>query len=278
MNLDTIGVIGNTALASAIAARLASGIKPPRVLVHGLDAAHLATLTKRARFERAPNLFDLASECEAVIAAFDTHASLREALTGTPDRPGLLGAMTPGALLIDMSGGLPGESLRLAGQLAGGAIGLVEIGFASVRDIATGQARLFAGGFGEHIDDLTPILSRLGTLKRSGPQGSGRMLAALTESIRATYHAAMAEAQAIAAANGIVPDELADPPTSADEIAEFAAQLDAAKAIATAHNIQTPIFDAVKVQSYAASSQSGELSVPPPPCGEGKGGGRSNQN
>ena len=30
--------------------------------------------------------------------------------------------MAPGTLLIDMSGGLPGESLRLAGQLAGGGV------------------------------------------------------------------------------------------------------------------------------------------------------------
>lgn len=245
MNLDSIGVIGNTPLAAAIAARLAAGAKAPRVLVHGLDATALSTFSKRARVSRAPNLFDLASECEAVIAAYDTHAALREALTGTADRPGLVGAMAPGTILIDMSGGLPGESLRLAGQLAAGAIGLVEIGFANPKDIATGQARIFAGGFGEHIEDLTPILSHLGTVKRSGPQGSGRMLAALTESIRATYHAAMAEAQAIAQASGIVPDDLADPPISDDERAEFATHLQTAQAIAAAHNIDTPIFDAI---------------------------------
>lgn len=245
MNLDTIGVIGNTALAAAIAARLASATQAPRVLVHGLDATQFATFSKRTRIDRAPNLFDLASECEAVIAAFDTHSALREALTGTADRPGLLGAMAPGTLLIDMSGGLPGESLRLAGQLAGGAIGLVEIGFANAKDLATGQARLFVGGFGEHIDALTPLLTRLGTVKRAGPQGSGRMLAALTESIRATYHAAMAEAQAIAQASGIVPDELADPPASDEERAEFAAHIKAAQAIAAAHVLHTPILDAV---------------------------------
>ncbi len=256
MILDPIGVIGTTPLAAAIAARLASDAKGPRVIVHGLDTALLATFPKRARIERAPNLFDLASECEAVIAAYDTHAALREALTGTADRPGLLGAMAPGTLLVDISGGLPGEALRLAGQLAGGAIGLVEIGIANPNNIATGEARLFAGGFGEHIDGLTPILSRLGTVKRAGPQGSGRMLAALTESIRATYHAALAEAQAIAAASGIVPDELADPPVSDDERSEFSAQVKAAKAIASAHNIETPIFDAAASRLSSAPSQS----------------------
>lgn len=245
MNLDTIGVIGTSPLAAAIAGRLVGGAKAPRIIVYGVDAALLAGLYKRARLERAPNLFDLASECEAVIAAYDSHAALREALTGTADRPGLLGAFQPGSILIDMSVGLPDEALRLAGQLAGRAIGLVEIGIAGGCDIDTGEARLFAGGFGEHIDELTPVLSRLGTVRRAGPQGSGRMLAALTESIRATYHAAMAEAQAIAAASGIVPDELADPPMPAGERVEFAAQLIAAKTIATAHNIKTPLFDEV---------------------------------
>jgi len=95
---------------------------------------------------------------------------------------------------------------------------------------------------------LAPVFAQLGSWKRAGPQGSGRMLAALTEAIRATYHAAMAEAQAIADASGFVPDELTDPPVSTDERSGFAAQLAIAKAIALTHDLQTPIFDAIAKQ------------------------------
>lgn len=239
---DTIGVIGTTALAAEIAARLAGATKGPRVIVYGLDAATTQGMGQRARIERAPNLFDLASECEVVIAAYDSHEALRAALAGDADRPGLLGAFQPGSVLCDFSPGLPDQCRRLAGQLAGGAIGLVEMGIAG--DVVSGDARLFAGGFGEHIERLAPVLARLGTLKRAGPQGSGRTLAALTECVRAAYHAAMAEAQAIAAANGIVPDDLAEPPLSPQERAAFSAQVAFANSIAGHLGVATPIFTA----------------------------------
>ena len=246
MTIDTIGIAGTGELAAAIAGRIASraGV---RVIVHGFAVAKPAG--RMARIETAANLFDLASECQAVIAVYDTHATLRDALTGTTDRPGLLGAMAPGTLLVDMSGGLPGECLRLAGQLAGGAIGLVEVGLCGgTAALSTGEARLFAGGYGEHIEQVTPVLCCLGAVKRAGPQGSGRMLAALMESVRAAHYAALAEAQGIAEASGIVPDEIAEPPLSAEERAELAAHVHAAKAIAAAHEVDTPLLDAVASQ------------------------------
>ena len=151
MTLDPIGVCGAGEHAAAIASAIAaSGV---RVIVHGFGPAKSGKL----RIERAANLFDLASECEAVIAVYDTHQALRDALTGGQDRPGLLGAMAPGTLIADLSGGTPEETRRLAGQLAGRAIGLVEMAqTGGAAAIQNGNARLYAGGFGEHIEALKP--------------------------------------------------------------------------------------------------------------------------
>lgn len=243
MTIDTIGIAGTGEMAAAIAGRIAA-VSGARMIVHGFSPAK--PTGRKVRVEQAANLFDLASECHAVIAIYDTHAALREALTGTAERPGLLGAMAPGTLVVDMSGGLPGECLRLAGQLSGGAIGLVEIGMCGgIGAMSTGAARLFAGGYGEHIELVTPVLSCLGTLKRAGPQGSGRMLAALLETVRAAHYAAMAEAQGIAAASGIVPDEIAEPPLSDEERSELARHAAIARAIAAAHDVETPLLDTV---------------------------------
>ena len=122
MTLSPIGVCGTGPIASAIAARLAA--QATRVIVHGFAVTPQSP--RKARVEPAANLYDLASECEVVIAVYETHAALRGALSGAGDRPGLLGAMVPGSLLVDLSEGLPDETRRLAAKLAAGAIGLVE--------------------------------------------------------------------------------------------------------------------------------------------------------
>jgi 3-hydroxyisobutyrate dehydrogenase-like beta-hydroxyacid dehydrogenase len=256
MNLDTIGVTGTGELATAIAIRLASGAKGPRVIVHGLDAVSLASLPKKARIERAANLFDLASECEAVIAAYDSHEALRSALTGTPDRPGLLGAMRPGCLLVDFSFGLPDECRRLAGQLAGGAIGYIEAAqFGGPDAIHEGSAQIYAGGFGDHIDQLTPILCCLGTIKRVGPQGSARMFVALTQAVRAANALALEEVQAIAQASGFIPEDLDTPPLSDQERAELASHVNAALAQSPAH-LENPLLS---ILAHRLSPREGQL-------------------
>lgn len=244
MTVDTIGIAGAGELAAAIAGRIAaaSGV---RVIVHGF-AVEVLPAARKPRIERAANLFDLASECAAVIAVYGTHAALREALTGTAERPGLLGAMAPGNLLIDFSGGLPKEVSRLAGQLSGGAIGLVECGVVGGHEaITNGRALIYAGGFGEHIERVAPILAFLGTIKRIGPQGSGRMFAALSEAIAAAQVLAQLEAQELAQASGFVPDDLAQPPLSEAEHARMVAQVSAAQAIARAHGVDVPLIDAI---------------------------------
>ena len=143
MTIDTLGIVGTGDLAGAIAGRIGSraGV---RVIVHGFETSK----SKKGSVERAANLFDLASECQAVIAMYETHALLRQALVGDADRPGLLGAMAPGTLLVDFSGGSPDETWRLAGALSGGAIGLVEgVIIGSPDTVRDGMARVLLGGF-----------------------------------------------------------------------------------------------------------------------------------
>lgn len=240
MTLPVIGICGNHGLLPAIAARLM--ITGTRIILHGF--ATPASSPRKARIEKAANLFDLASECEVVIVIYDTHANLREALSGTADRPGLLGALVPGSLLIDLSEGTPDETRKLAAQLAAGAIGLIEGALlGSTDEISAGAARVFLGGFGEHIDHVTPTLSTFGPVTRIGPQGSARMYVALSESVRAAHHVALAEAQTIAAASGFVPEDLSQPPLSHEEHAHFVQQVDCA--LAQTHGAPTPFLTAL---------------------------------
>lgn len=199
-----IGIAGRGAFAHAIASRIAAGLGSGRILVHGIELPHPKAASARKsplRVERAATLFDLASECEIIVAVYETRAEVLEAIAGTPERPGLAAALAPGTLIVDMSGGSPGDSAKLAGQLGRGAVGLVEIGIvghaAAARD--SGLA-LYAGGFGEHVEAVRPILKTLGTLRRAGTQGHGRLLAALIAARATAGTELLGELRAIAEA------------------------------------------------------------------------------
>jgi 3-hydroxyisobutyrate dehydrogenase-like beta-hydroxyacid dehydrogenase len=248
MTIDPIGLAGDGERAAAIAVRL-SRLPGMRVIVHGFEVPAVRDGgAPKWRIERAANLFDLASECEAVVTVYATHAALRAALTGSEDRPGLLGALAPGALIADFSAGTPEESRRLAGQLSGRAIGLIEAAW----DEAGGAVLL--GGFGDHIAQLTPALSALGAVTRAGPQGSGRLLMALRASVQAVTQQALDEAGAIAAAHGLAWTDGDEPPRSGVERAGIAAHLALSLDAAAACEVQAAVLSALALA----------LKAPPP--------------
>jgi len=248
MTHSPIGVAGEGERAAAIAGRIA---KAPgqRIIVHGFalpGAGTRAQTPRTSRVERASTLFDLASECEVVIAVYGSHAALIAALAGTADRPGLAGAMAPGSILADFSEGSPEQCRHLAGRLSPRAIGFVECGvIGGTEAMARGETLVFAGGFDAHIDSVKPILSALGRFRRVGPQGSGRMYAALTQAMTAAHALALDEVHAIAAAGGFVPDDLASPPMLEAERHELTRHLEQARTWAHACGVATPVIDAV---------------------------------
>jgi 3-hydroxyisobutyrate dehydrogenase len=222
--MDMIGIIGAGTLAGAIASRISTRSRL-RVIVHGveIEAPH------NSRVSRAPNLFDLASECQAIIAVYDSHAALRCALTGDADRPGLLGAMAPGTLLLDLGAGTPEEARRLAGALAGAAVGYVDGAvMASLDAVRAGSAHIVVGGFDDHIVELTPALQHVGHVIRAGSQGQGRLLCALVHAVHAGRRALLDEVALIASAcdlSGAILSHALDtlPDVSHDDLLSIAA-------------------------------------------------------
>jgi 3-hydroxyisobutyrate dehydrogenase-like beta-hydroxyacid dehydrogenase len=236
MTIHTVGVAGDGPQALAIVGQLGRR-DGYRIVLHGIEGPEVAAFAlRKGRIETAANLFDLASECEVVITAYASHADLRAALTGWEDRPGLLRAMAPGALIVDFSAGSPSDCRRLAGQLAGRAIGLVEAAW----DAPT--RRVLLGGFGEHIDQVSAVLSTLDRVVRVGPQGSARLLVALTASVEAATVIANSEAAAIAAAHGIVWDDGDEPERSSQERAELLAHLARSLEAAEACDVPVPLI------------------------------------
>lgn len=247
--IDPVGIAGAAALAAPIAARLhAAGMA--RLIVHGFDLPTPAATTprpagapRRPRIEHAANLFDLASECQVVVTAYPSLHELHAALAGTADRPGLAGAMQPGTLLADASNLTLDETRRLVGLLAPHAIGVVEWAAAGPLD---GASSIFAGGFGDHVDRLRPLLTQLGTpVARSGAQGSARLAAAAHLLIRDVQDLLQTEWQATAAGLGLTePDALPAPATDRACLTERIALL---RNTAATHDLPMPLLDGLAV-------------------------------
>lgn len=201
MTLEPVGVVGDTALAARIATCLVHRLPVSRLIIHGLNTVDLTDMPKHARLDRAPNLFDLASECDLVILACETHAAARAALTGTVDRPGLLEALKPGSVLADFSPATPEQSTRLAGQLSAGAIGYVEAYlFGPI---------IYLGGYADHTDQVTAAFDGVLDAERVGPQGTARVLAVLVDAHRDARKQLDSEFATIALAYGLEGDAVA---------------------------------------------------------------------
>jgi 3-hydroxyisobutyrate dehydrogenase-like beta-hydroxyacid dehydrogenase len=240
--IDPIGIAGEGERAAEIVARIAGA--GSRIIVHGFAPA--PPVGPKSRTERTANLFDLASECEVVIAVYGSSERLRAALTGDADHPGLAAALRPGTLIVDLGMGRPEECLRLAGQLAGGAIGLVECAVLGGRAaIASGTATVLAAGFAEHVERITPILTRLGHVTRAGPQGHARIVAALVDAVAAAHTAARAEAHAIAAGLGVAGDALVAAGLHEPHAADASAAVALALALAQVHDAPAPVLTAL---------------------------------
>lgn len=245
--VDPIGIAGCGETAVAIAARFAAGALPGRIILHGFAPPKVPAKSRAPRIERAANLFDLASECEVVVTAYETHTKLIEAIAGSPDRPGLFGALAPGSLIADFTPAEPHEIRRLTGLLSPRAVGLVECTIAHPLRDEQSPGIVFAGGFGEHVDRLAPLLIRLGgDVERSGPQGTARLAAAYIDLGRLLSDLAQHDWSLLGRAIGIAQRQfdmaLPDP---AVQQALLIHRLEFLRAAAAEQGVDVPFFDAL---------------------------------
>ncbi len=163
-----------------------------------------------ARKNLAPNLeaastpADVALACEIVFLEIDDTRQMRQLMLGCPDRPGLLGEMQPGAIIIDLSIRTPRETLALLGVSGTRGIGVVDVALVGgTAAIEHGAATVLVGGFPDAVDRVEPILAELGRVERTGPLGSAQTAAALMGYVEAAHFAARSDALSVGHALGL---------------------------------------------------------------------------
>ena len=127
-------------------------------------------------------LKQLAAGADVIVTMLPTSVIVGHVLGGGDDN--ILAGMKPGAIIIEMSSGVPSVTQRLAEQvraLGGHMIdGPVSGGVPRAK---TGELAIMVGGEAAIIDKAMPVLSAMGKVLRTGGIGSGQAMKALNNMV-----------------------------------------------------------------------------------------------
>ncbi len=173
-----IGFVGLGNMGAPMARNLARSGR--RVLLYDLRAEALAPFEGDDAFVLADGLADLASRTTVVITMLPDSAAVRGAVLGEPLGDGLVEALAPDSLIVDMSSSFPRDTRTLGQTIAARGIGLVDAPVSGgVTGAVAGTLTIMAGGEDQLIDPVEPILSAMGRVIRTGLLGSGHAMKAL---------------------------------------------------------------------------------------------------
>jgi 3-hydroxyisobutyrate dehydrogenase and related beta-hydroxyacid dehydrogenases len=110
-------------------------------------------------------------------------------------RGGLLAAMAPGSVLVDMSSSEPLRTRALAEEVAAHGAVLIDAPVSGgVKGAVAGTLTVMAGGPDDVVGRLEPLLSLFGRVRHVGPVGAGHALKALNNLMSAAHLLASSEA------------------------------------------------------------------------------------
>ncbi len=153
----------------------------------------------------AASIADLARS-DVVITMLPDSKIVRAVVLGDSSRPGLAEHVKAGSLIVDMSSSYAPETISLGDMLAAKGIGLVDAPVSGgVGKAVTGTLAIMAGGHPDLVERVSPILSAMGHVHRTGKLGSGHALKALNNYVSAAGLIATCEALLAGKAFGLDP-------------------------------------------------------------------------
>jgi 3-hydroxyisobutyrate dehydrogenase len=172
------------------------------VALQDLDPARVAALADE--IERAhPATQDDRARAEVVITMLPTSAVVEAAL----EAGGLVEALSPGTLVIDMSSAEPARSRALAARLRVRGLRYLDAPVSGgVRGAEAGTLAIMAGGDAADIEEAMPLLQAMGGgVVHVGEHGAGHAAKALNNLVSAASVVATVEALRAAESFGIEP-------------------------------------------------------------------------
>ncbi|GAA1010111.1 2-hydroxy-3-oxopropionate reductase [Acrocarpospora pleiomorpha] len=148
----------------------------------------------------------VAEGAEAVVLMLPDSDAVEAVLDGA----GLLAALAPGTVLIDMGSSQPLRTRALAARAAERAVRLVDAPVSGgVKGAVDGTLTIMTGGDQDDLDRVRPLLETLGgRVLRLGPVGAGHALKALNNLMSATHLLITAEALLAGQRFGLDPETM----------------------------------------------------------------------
>jgi 3-hydroxyisobutyrate dehydrogenase len=174
--------------------------------VRGFDVDPAARA--RATAPTVESLAEAAAGAEAVILMLASSAVVRQVVLDE----GLLDAIEPGALVVDMGSSDPSQTRELAAVAASRGIGYVDAPVSgAVVGAEAGTLTIMFGGSAEELARGEPLFAALGKkVVHAGPVGAGHALKALNNLLSATNFLITLEAVAAGKRFGLDPGVMVD--------------------------------------------------------------------
>jgi 4-hydroxybutyrate dehydrogenase/sulfolactaldehyde 3-reductase len=200
--IRTIGFIGLGTMGAPMARNLLKAGFTMRV--YDVSAPAVERLVE-AGATKAESAADAAKGADAIVTMLPNSEHVAEALFG---ERGAASALSPKALVVEMSTIAPATTDRLASQLAERGIAMVDapVGRSSQHAVE-GKLLIMAGGSSEAVERAMPLLQRLGdTIVHCGPSGSGARMKLVNNFMSITLNVTTSEALSLAEASGLDPE------------------------------------------------------------------------
>ena len=198
---ETIGFIGLGNMGVPMAGRLIDGGYSLVVNDIRHDAAR-PLLARGATWAASPA--EVAAVAQTVITILPTSREVREVLLGTK---GLLDALRPGSLVLEMTSADPSATRELESEVGARGSALIDAPVSGgVRGAVEGTLAIMVGGDPALLERARPVLARMGkNIFHAGPVGAGHAIKLVNNMCSGGILALTIEAVAVAARAGVDP-------------------------------------------------------------------------
>lgn len=201
-----IGFVGVGAMGAPMAGCLLKAGYPLAVFDNNPDRT--AAFAEDYGIKPTTTLAALGKESDVIITILPNSAIVQDVLFGPQ---GLAAGLRPGTVVIEMTSGIPSQTVEFSERLARQGVILFDAPVSGgVPRARTGELTIMAGGEKADIDAAMPILNALGSVISIGKVGTGHAMKALNNLVSSAGYLIGIEALIIGSRFGIEPETMVD--------------------------------------------------------------------
>lgn len=180
------------------------------ITVCDADRSRMSAFVTEVGGRQGSDLASMAADCDFIVTMLPNSDVVREVLMGSGDS--LSRGLRKGAVLIDMSSGLPSKTVAMGKHLQALGIGMIDAPVSGgVTRSTSGTLTIMVGGDQEQVDRCFPLLEAMGErIFRTGKLGSGQVLKCVNNLVSAGCFLISTEAVFIGQKFGLDPNFIVD--------------------------------------------------------------------